>query len=815
MRGVRRLGFGALGLAVTLVFLIGLAAPAAALAVARPVVTSVSPASGSNLGGTTVTIHGKHFTVDGRSVVKKVLFGATAATNVKVKSAVTLTVRAPRGTGTVNVRVVTKGGTSAAVKADRFVFKGALPVVTGLSPAYGPTTGGTVVTITGSGFTGATSVTVGGVAATKLTVAAGGGTITATTPAHTEVGDPFHVRVTTPTGASAPVNADRFYFYAPATVTSVSPANGPRAGGTTVTITGTNLSTAKNISQAVKFGGVPATVVGQPTNSTIVATVPPAAAGTGTVDVTVTTRAGTTAASTGDEFSYADTIAVAPAGLQDQSQVVGVAVGTPPSVVVKDALGQPVKGVTVTFAVTTGGGTVTSATATTPTTTATAITDVSGVATLRSWALGPLAGANALTATADVPGLPVTFTATGLADVNTAYMAAVPGSDGQSATAGAAVAISPSVRVLDSGGNGVPNVSVTFTVTSGGGSATGTTVSTNASGIATVGKWVLGPAVGANTLQAAASVTGSPVTFTVNGKVGAATQILAVSDTDQSGIAGGQAPIPPSVVVEDANNNPVPGVSVTFAVDSGGGTVGGSPAVTNSSGIATVGSWKLGPGANKLTATAAGVSGSVAFTASAALIVTGADTVADLHIANGTSLGAAEAALPATVGISLSDGTSATANVTWTEGSPSYDGDTAGSYPFVGTLSGLSGRGQQPERRHRRGHGRRGRADRDERRRHRRRIGRQRYLAGCGQGRAAGHGRGDSEQRRLGDRRRHLGPGLAALQRRHGRLVPVHRHAERPARRRDQPLGRHRRGERRRGCADRYRGSQHRGRRGR
>ena len=281
----------------------------------------------------------------------------------------------------------------------------------------------------------------------------------------------------------------------------------------------------------------------------------------------------------------------------------------------------------------------------------------------------------------------MTFTATGLADVNTAYMTAVPGSDGQSATAGAAVAISPSVRVLDSGGNGVPNVSVTFTVTSGGGSATGTTVSTNASGIATVGKWVLGPAVGANTLQAAASVTGSPVTFTVHGTVGAATQILAVSDTDQSGIAGGQAPIPPSVVVEDANNNPVPGVSVTFAVDSGGGTVGGSPAVTNSSGIATVGSWTLGSGANELTATAAGVSGSVAFTASAALIVTGADTVADLHIANGTSLGAAEAALPATVGISLSDGTSATANVTWNEGSPPYDGDTAGSYPFVGTLS--------------------------------------------------------------------------------------------------------------------------------
>ena len=80
---------------------------------------------------------------------------------------------------------------------------------------------------------------------------------------------------------------------------------------------------------------------------------------------------------------------------------------------------------------------------------------------------------------------------------------------------------------------------------------------------------------------------------------------------------------------------------------------------------------------------------SVDFIATAAIIVTGADNVADIPVANGTSLGAAEAALPATVGVSLSDGGSATADVTWTEGSPSYDGDTAGSYPFVGTLSGL------------------------------------------------------------------------------------------------------------------------------
>ena len=39
-----------------------------------------------------------------------------------------------------------------------------VPAVTAVSPASGPTTGGTVVTISGSGFTGANAVKFGGVA---------------------------------------------------------------------------------------------------------------------------------------------------------------------------------------------------------------------------------------------------------------------------------------------------------------------------------------------------------------------------------------------------------------------------------------------------------------------------------------------------------------------------------------------------------------------------------------------------------------------------------------------------------------------------
>jgi hypothetical protein len=76
--------------------------------------------------------------------------------------------------------------------------------------------------------------------------------------------------------------------------------------------------------------------------------------------------------------------------------------------------------------------------------------------------------------------------------------------------------------------------------------------------------------------------------------------------------------------------------------------------------------------------------------------VTAADSIADIVVANGTSLGDAEAALPTTVGVRLSNGGSATADVTWDGGTPVYDGSTAGSYIFTGTLSNLSGGATNP-----------------------------------------------------------------------------------------------------------------------
>ena len=125
--------------------------------------------------------------------------------------------------------------------------------------------------------------------------------------------------------------------------------------------------------------------------------------------------------------------------------------------------------------------------------------------------LGTAVGANTLTAT-DSAGT-VTFHATGLVDAAASVVANA--GEGQSATVNTNVATAPSVLVSDQFGNPVSGVAVTFAVASGGGSATGTSAITNASGLATVASWKLGTGAGANTLTASSSA--GTVTFHATG----------------------------------------------------------------------------------------------------------------------------------------------------------------------------------------------------------------------------------------------------------------------------------------------------------
>jgi len=173
-----------------------------------PTVTAVAPSSGSVSGGTIVKVTGTHLT--GATAVT---FGTTAATSFTVTSATSISATSPAGgvAGTVHVAVTTPSGVSSQSAADDFTYQalGAAPVVTGISPSTGPTTGGTPVTISGTGFTGATSVKFGANVATG--VAANSSTsIGATSP----VGGSgtVDVTVTTPSGTSSLSTADRFTY---------------------------------------------------------------------------------------------------------------------------------------------------------------------------------------------------------------------------------------------------------------------------------------------------------------------------------------------------------------------------------------------------------------------------------------------------------------------------------------------------------------------------------------------------------------------------------------------------------------------------
>jgi hypothetical protein len=168
----------------------------------------------------------------------------------------------------------------------------------------------------------------------------------------------------------------------------------------------------------------------------------------------------------------------------------------------------------------------------------------------------------------------VAFNATGTAG-NAANVVITAGNN-QVAVNGTAVAIQPTVKVTDAGGNPVVGALVTFLVTSGGGNATGLNQATDALGLASVGNWTLGVNV-PNQLRATVTptvpgtiVTGSPITFTAQ----SASTIGVTSAGSPQSAAGF------SIAVELRNLGGTPvalaGVSLTISIASGGGTLGGT-----------------------------------------------------------------------------------------------------------------------------------------------------------------------------------------------------------------------------------------------
>ncbi|WP_229866621.1 IPT/TIG domain-containing protein [Streptomyces gelaticus] len=239
-------------------------------AAAAPVITTRSPSSGA--AGTVVTLTGTGFT--GATAVA---FGGTPSASFTVVSATKITADAPAGTGTVQITVTTPDGTSNGVS---FTYTIATPAISSIAPNQGSVDGGTMVTLTGTGFTGATSVRFGAVAAAFTAVSAT--QITAFAPA--APAGTVNVTITTPGGTSAGIP---YTYLAVPVLGSVTPAQGPLSGGNSITLSGTGLTGTTS----VHFGVGAASSFTVVSATQVTAVVP--TGGPGPVPVTVTTPGGT------------------------------------------------------------------------------------------------------------------------------------------------------------------------------------------------------------------------------------------------------------------------------------------------------------------------------------------------------------------------------------------------------------------------------------------------------------------------------------------------------------------------------------------
>ena len=230
---------------------------------------------------------------------------------------------------------------------------------------------------------------------------------------------------------------------------------------------------------------------------------------------------------------------IALSGGNGQSATVGTVLGAY-SVRVLDALGAPVAGVPVSWAVPPNSGTIAPAQST---------TNINGVATATR-TLGPVAGTQ--TATASVGGLtgsPVSFTATALAGL--AIQLVKQSVDPQTGTVATGVT-APVVKVVDQYGNAVSGVIVGFVV-AGGGTLGATQVTSDAAGLATATSWTLGSVVGTNTVTVT-SGTLPAVTFTATGVAGPPARLAFITQPTR-GLAGDTFAPAVQVAIQDQYSN--------------------------------------------------------------------------------------------------------------------------------------------------------------------------------------------------------------------------------------------------------------------
>ncbi len=138
----------------------------------------------------------------------------------------------------------------------------AVPVLTGISPASGPTAGGSLITLTGQSFGSTPQVSIG---SRSATVQPGGNDTFVVVSSPAGEGANLDVKVIAAGSAS---NSLSFSYLSPS-ISSLTPATGPTAGGISLTVVGSNFG----LSPSVTLGGNSASVIAR-THSQVVCTLP-------------------------------------------------------------------------------------------------------------------------------------------------------------------------------------------------------------------------------------------------------------------------------------------------------------------------------------------------------------------------------------------------------------------------------------------------------------------------------------------------------------------------------------------------------------
>jgi large repetitive protein len=247
-----------------------------------------------------------------------------------------------------------------------------------------------------------------------------------------------------------------------------------------------------------------------------------------------------------------------------QTAPAGADLADPLVVQVTDGFGNPIPGVTISWAAD-GGGSVSDEATT---------TGSDGLTSVRR-TLGPSAGVQRTLASATgLAGSPVEFAATATAGAAT-VLEAVSG-DGQSALVGTALPAPLVVRAHDAAGNAVAGLAVAWIIGQGGGGLAPTTSITDADGHAST-RWTLGGAPGANTATAVISGVGT-VTFGATGIPGTPPGLTLAEQPPGGavrGIALSQAPVV-QLLEPDGSPRHRAGVNVTVALLPGGASLRGT-----------------------------------------------------------------------------------------------------------------------------------------------------------------------------------------------------------------------------------------------